>query len=81
MEPIKIWDDTCRGHDAGRIVEFIEDSGNPQDIGSIGRKINRGSVYVRRLAENTPELTVLSRSRLVRDWTVGLSAKEKRDGG
>lgn len=71
---IEMWDGTCRGKDAGRIHEAVSrGDGCRYTIAELMVLLNRGTIYLREIVDETPELEFASKVGRVRDWTVGCS--------
>jgi len=73
---MNLFNGTCRGDDAGRLVEYVEDNG-PQTMENLCRRIHRGTRYVRSLIEECNELVVVSRTKVMLDWVIDLTERVK----
>jgi hypothetical protein len=72
---MNLFDGTCRGNDAGRLVDYVEDNG-PQIIEALCRYVSRGTRYVRSLIEECDKLVVVSRTPIMLDWVIDLTEAE-----
>lgn len=68
---MRLYDGTCRGNDAGQMVELIGYDNKELTVADIGREIGRGTAYVRSLVEECREVHFVACPRLVREWVVG----------
>lgn len=67
---MRLYDGTCRGNDAGNIVDLVRDS-KTMRVADIAQRIGRGTAYVRSLVNACHELHFTACPRLVQDWVVG----------
>lgn len=69
---------TCRGNDAGKIVDFINDQNNDapgeRSVADICAKLGRGTAYVRSLVVECDRLAFSRSDGNVSTWTVVVPA-------
>lgn len=65
---MEIFDRTCRGNDAGKVVEMVGEA--CLTVGDIAKRLRRSTRYVRRLVDDCKELEFTAWPRLVREWVV-----------
>ncbi len=66
---MEIFDGTCRGKDAGLLTEMAID-GQHVTVAEAGKRIHRGTRYIRSLVEECRELEFIAGSARVRDWVI-----------
>lgn len=69
-----LYDGTCRGNDAGKLVDAVSSADVRWTVGELAQLIHRSVRYVRSVVDDAPQLRLVdTRGRRVRDFTVGLS--------
>ena len=66
---VGLWNGTCRGNDAGKIIELLEEYG-PMAVMDICKKMNRSTRYVCSLIDEFEPLHFTVEDGLKRDYVV-----------